>query len=314
MKETRVVATPMEAMVRIPESEFLMGSDHHYPEEAPAHRVSVRAFRIDPYAVTNAQFAQFVEETGHVTFVELPVRAEDYPGALPDMLDAGSVVFRSPSVPVDMRNPYGWWAYVKGACWRHPYGPGSSLEGLWDHPVVHVAYADAAAYAGWAGKQLPSEAEWELAARGGLDGADYAWGDEQTPGGAYLANWWQGGFPHENSVLDGHERTAPVGSYPPNGYGLYDMIGNVWEWTSDWYEAQRPVRGCCAVHDPRGGTLENSIDPRMPNIPIPRRVMKGGSFLCAASYCHRYRPAARMPQPIDTATCHLGFRCVVRDD
>jgi formylglycine-generating enzyme required for sulfatase activity len=202
---------------------------------------------------------------------------------------------------------------VRGANWRHPRGPDSTLEGLADHPVVHVTIEDAEAYARWCGKFLPTEAEWECAARGGLDGAEYTWGNEYMPGGKLLANSWQGPFPYFNTAEDGFQWTAPVGSFPPNNYGLYDMAGNVWEWTTDFYqEHSRIPRPCCTLHNPRGGSAENSFDARLPEIRIPRRVMKGGSFLCAPNYCHRYRPAARMAQSVDTSTCHLGFRCVRR--
>ncbi len=214
---------------------------------------------------------------------------------------------------VDLRDHYNWWVYTAGADWRHPRGPQSSLEGLANHPVVHVAYEDAEAFATWAGKDLPTEAEWEFAARGGLDGAEYAWGDEFTPGGRHLANTWQGEFPWQNLLEDGHEWTAPVGSFPGNGYGLFDMAGNVWEWTTDWYQDHGRIRkACCTLDNPRGGEPAASLDPRTPEIRIPRKVMKGGSYLCAPNYCRRYRPAARMAQAIDTSTCHLGFRCVVR--
>ena len=298
--------------VWIPGGTFLMGSDRHYPEEAPAHKVTVGGFWMDMHAVTNREFQRFVAETGHVTLSEKPARAEDYPGAQPDMLEPSSVVFRKPSTPVDMRNAYNWWTYVKGANWRHPRGPGSSLDGLDDHPVVHVGFDDAEAYAKWAGKELPTEAEWEFAARGGIDGAEYVWGEEYMPGGKPMANTWQGPFPYQNSLADGYEWTAPVGTFPPNGYGLYDMAGNVWEWTTDWYQEHGQItKSCCTLDNPRGGNRDQSIDPR-DQIRIPRRVMKGGSYLCAPNYCLRYRPAARMAQPIDTATCHVGFRCIVR--
>jgi formylglycine-generating enzyme required for sulfatase activity len=290
-----------------------MGSDRHYPEEAPAHRVKIDGFWMDRCTVTNAEFREFVAETGYVTLAERPARAEDYPGAQPELLEPSSVLFQKTAGPVDLRNPYLWWRYVRGANWRHPRGPGSTLQGLWRHPVVHVAFEDAEAYAKWAGKQLPTEAEWEIAARGGLEGAEYTWGDQFRPGNMVMANTWEGEFPWQNLGEDGFEWTAPVGSYPPNGYGLYDMAGNVWEWTTDWYQEHgRIAKPCCTLENPRGGDPERSVDPRMPQVRIPRRVMKGGSYLCAPNYCHRYRPAARMAQPVDTSTCHLGFRCVRR--
>ncbi|CAD5108425.1 formylglycine-generating enzyme family protein [Zestomonas carbonaria] len=294
---------------------FLMGSDNHYPEEAPAHRVTVDGFWIDRTPVTNREFARFVRETGHVTVAEIPPRAQDYPGALSHMLYAGSLVFVAPAQPVDLRDWGQWWHFMKGADWRHPHGPHSSLDGLDDHPVVHVAHADALAYARWAGKELPTEAQWEFAARGGLDGAEYAWGDELSPGGLHLANTWQGTFPHENLESDGFAGTSPVGAFAPNGHGLYDMIGNVWEWTADWYSAQHQAdaaKPCCIPKNPRGGREHDSHDPRQPHIRIPRKVLKGGSHLCAPNYCLRYRPAARHAEPVDTSTSHVGFRCVVR--
>jgi formylglycine-generating enzyme required for sulfatase activity len=292
---------------------FTMGSDHHYPEEAPAHDVSVDSFWIDHHPVTNEEFARFVKDTGYVTFAERAADPLKYPGAKPELLVPSSVVFRKPIHKVDMRNHYNWWFYVPGANWRHPLGPSSSIEKKATHPVVHVAYEDAQAYASWAGKALPTESEWEFAARGGLDAAEFAWGDEFTPGGIHLANTWQGEFPYQNLGSDGFEGTSPIGAFPANGYGLYDMTGNVWEWTVDWYQSHRDIpRPCCTIHNPRGGALENSFDPCLPDVPIPRRVTKGGSYLCAPNYCRRYRPAARMAQPIDTSTCHLGFRCIVR--
>ena len=303
-------------MAKIPGGTFLMGSDRHYPEEAPAHKVSVRPFWIDTRAVTNDDFRRFVAETGYVTLAERPANAEDYPGAKPEMLVPSSVMFRKTEGPVDLANHYNWWTYVAGADWQHPRGPGSSLEGLADHPVVHVAFEDAESYARWAGKELPTEAEWEFAARGGLDGAAYSWGEEFIPGGTFMANTWQGRFPWENLLEDGHEWTAPVGTFPPNGYGLYDMAGNVWEWTTDWYQVHGKLdikSPCCTLDNPRGGEAETSFDPRTPEVRIPRKVMKGGSYLCAPNYCRRYRPAARMPQAVDTSTCHLGFRCVKRE-
>jgi sulfatase modifying factor 1 len=304
---------PTSTMARIPGGEFLMGSNAHYAEEAPAHRVSVGAFWMDAHTVTNKEFRRFVDATGYVTLAEKPANADDYPGAKAEMLAPSSVMFRKASQPVDLRNPYNWWTYVAGADWRHPRGPESSLQGLWDHPVVHAAYEDAEAYAKWAGKELPTEAEWEFAARGGLDGAEYCWGDELTPGGKPHANTWQGEFPWQNELADGFEWTAPVGSFPPNGYGLYDMAGNVWEWTTDWYQEHSKIESpCCTIANPRGGERDHSLDPRTPGVKIPRKVMKGGSYLCAPNYCRRYRPAARMAQGIDTSTCHLGFRCIVR--
>ncbi|MEJ2502189.1 MAG: formylglycine-generating enzyme family protein [Gemmatimonadota bacterium] len=301
-------------MVWIPGGSFVMGSDHHYPEEAPAHRVAVDGFWIDEHTVTNAEFHRFVEATGHVTVAERPVDPADYPGADPALLAPSSVVFNRPPGRVSLRDPFVWWTYIPGADWRHPRGPEKDLDDLdlWDHPVVHVAYEDAEAYAAWAGKSLPTEAEWEFAARGGLDGAEFVWGDDLMPDGTPMANTWQGEFPWQNLEVDGYEWTAPVRSFPANGYGLYEMAGNVWEWTSDWYQGHGEVEhSCCTVDNPRGGCRDSSIDRRAPGA-IPRKVMKGGSYLCAPNYCRRYRPAARMAQPVDTSTCHLGIRCVVR--
>lgn len=302
-----------QGMIHIPGGTFRMGSDEHYEEESPAHNVRVDDFWIDPFAVTNADFRKFIDATGYVTLAERPANPADYPGAKPELLVPSSVMFRRSEQPVDLRNHYNWWTYVAGADWRHPRGPQSSLQGLWKHPVVHVAYEDALAYAQWAGKELPSEAEWEFAARGGLDGAEFAWGNDLMPGGKAMANFWQGEFPWQNLEEDGYEWTAPVGAFPPNGYGLYEMCGNVWEWTSDYYQDHGKIkRACCTLENPRGCDLEASLDARTPEIRIPRRVMKGGSYLCAPNYCKRYRPAARMAQPVDTSTCHVGFRCVVR--
>lgn len=307
------VGAALDGMVRIDGGSFVMGSDHHYPEERPAHKVAVDGFWIDRNAVTNREFARFVEATGHVTLAEKPADPADYPGADPAMLAPASVVFVPPPGRVDLRNHYNWWQYVPGADWRHPRGPDSSLEGLDDHPVVHVAYEDALAYAQWAGKDLPTEAEWEFAAKGGRDGTEFAWGDELVPEGRHMANTWQGEFPWQAEAADGFLWTAPVGSFDPNGYGLYDMIGNVWEWTRDWYQDHGRIQqhACCTLQNPRGGERDASMDPNNP-VQIPRRVMKGGSHLCAPNYCRRYRPAARMAQPVDTSTCHVGFRCVVR--
>jgi formylglycine-generating enzyme len=302
-------------MVWIPGGTFRMGSDVHYPEEAPAHRVTVDGFWVDRTPVTNRQFKEFVRATGHVTTAEIPPDPKDYPGALPYMLKPGSLVFMPPGRPVDLRDWSQWWRFEFGANWRRPNGRGRSNEGLDDHPVVHVAYKDADAYAGWAGKELPTEAEWEYAARGGLAGAEFAWGGELTPGGRHMANTWQGAFPNENLAVDGYTRTSPVGAFPPNGYGLSDMIGNVWEWTIDWFSPRHPAeapKACCIPENPRGGRRADSYDECSPSVRIPRKVVKGGSFLCAPNYCRRYRPAARHAQPIDTGMSHVGFRCVVR--
>jgi formylglycine-generating enzyme required for sulfatase activity len=303
-------------MIHIPGGTFRMGSDKHYPEEAPVHRVTVDAFWIDRTPVTNRDFRKFVDATGYVTFAEIPPDPKDYPGALPHMLKAGSLVFDPPNHRVDTRDWSQWWMFKFGANWKQPHGPGSSIDGLDDHPVVQVAYRDAEAYAKWAGKELPTEAEFEFAARGGLDGAEFAWGDELVPGGKHMANLWQGEFPHQNLSLDGYEHTSPVTAFPPNGYGVYDMIGNVWEWTTDWYsprhEADAP-KACCIPENPRGGPMDASYDPQLPKIRIPRKVLKGGSHLCAPSYCRRYRPAARHAEPVDTSTNHVGFRCIIRE-
>lgn len=304
-----------DGMILISGGTFRMGSDNHYPEEAPVHCVTVDSFWIDKTPVTNRQFKEFVKATGHVTFAENPPKAEDYPGASPNMLYAGSLTFTPPLHAVDLRDWSQWWTFLKGADWRHPYGPKSNINGLENHPVVHVAYSDALAYAKWARKDLPTEAEWEFAARGGLDCKEYAWGDEFTPSGEHLANTWQGSFPFENLCIDGFARTSPVTAFPPNGYGVQDMIGNVWEWTQDWYstkhEADSP-KACCIPQNPLGAREQDSYDPFEPQIRIPRKVLKGGSHLCAPNYCRRYRPAARHAEPVDTSTSHVGFRCVLR--
>ncbi|MFO1085290.1 MAG: formylglycine-generating enzyme family protein [Reyranellaceae bacterium] len=301
-------------MIRIPGGTFRMGSDRHYPEEAPVHGVTVDGFWIDATPVTNAQFRTFVQATGYVTWAEIDPDPKDYPGARPGMLKAGGLVFTPPNSPVDLSDWRQWWRFTFGAMWRRPHGRGSHIGGLDDHPVVQVAYRDAEAYAAWAGKALPTEAEWEIAARGGLDGAEFAWGDELTPGGRHMANTWQGTFPHENLRSDGWARTSPVRTFPPNGYGIFDMIGNVWEWTADWYSPRHEAdaaKACCVPQNPRGGAIEGSHDPH-DRLRIPRRVLKGGSHLCAPNYCRRYRPAARHAEQVDTSTSHVGFRCVVR--
>jgi len=290
---------------------FRMGSEDFYPEEAPVRDAAVGDFWIDETPVTNRQFARFVAETGYQTLAERPPSPELYPGLLPEMLRPGSSVFNPPdrreAVGYGGRSAPEWWGYVFGADWRHPLGPDSSLDDREEHPVVHVVAEDAEAYAAWAGKSLPTEAEWEYAARGGLDGAAYAWGDTFEPEGVSLAKTWRGEFPYDNQHPAGLERTAPVRSYPANGFGLFDMIGNVWEWTADWYGPAQPAASpCCSA-----ARLQASIDPGSP-VPIPRRVLKGGSHLCAPTYCRRYRPAARWPPPNDTSTSHNGFRRIPR--
>lgn len=301
-------------MVRLDGGTFTMGSEKFYAEEGPQRRVRVDPFWIDETPVTNAQFAEFVSATGHISFAEIAPDPKDYPNMPPELAYAGSAVFEMNAGPVDAPYPH-WWHFVIGASWRAPFGPDSNLDALADHPVVHIAHSDALAYAAWAGKTLPSEAEWEFAARGGLDDTDYAWGDELNPDGQYLANYWQGNFPSANDLNDGWLRTSPVRHYPPNGYGLYDMIGNVWEWTEDWYALpktdKKKAGSCCVPANPRGGTRGGSISRADP-ARTPHKVMKGGSHLCAENYCRRYRPAARYSQPIDTTTSHVGFRCILR--
>jgi len=284
-------------MVELPGGTFRMGSERFYPEEAPVREVTVGGFAIDRHPVTVAEFRRFVKDTGHRTDAEKPPASEDYPDADPELLVPGSLVFRPTRGPVPLDDYRNWWNWVPGADWRHPEGPGSTVGGRERHPVTHVTHADATAYARWAGKSLPSEAEWEYAARGGLDGATFTWGDEFAPKGRMMANTWQGEFPWQNLLLDRYERTSPVETFPPNGYGLYDMAGNVWEWTDDWFEAATGAAPCCA---PAGHDR------------FPRRVMKGGSHLCAPNYCLRYRPAARQGEAIESSTGHIGFRCVVR--
>jgi formylglycine-generating enzyme required for sulfatase activity len=294
---------------------FWMGSNEHYPEEAPARRVAVDGFWIDETPVTNRDFQAFVAATGHVTVAQIAPDAKLYPDADPAMLKPGSSLFVRPKHPVPLHDALQWWSFAFGADWRHPWGPASSIDALLDHPVVHVAYADAEAYAKWAGKALPTEAEWEFAARGGHDRQPYAWGNELSPGGRMMANFWQGAFPHENLLQDGYERTSPVRSFPANDFGLYDMIGNVWEWTSDWYAEARKLANagsCCVPRNPRGGTEPESHDHADAGAAFGRKVLKGGSHLCAPNYCQRYRPAARYAQTVDTSTSHIGFRCVVR--
>ena len=302
------------AVVRLPGGTFRMGSDVHYPEEAPAHPVRVDGFGIDRYAVTNTQFAAFTAATGYVTVAERPLDPALHPGAPRENLVPGSMVFTPTPGPVDLRHLSQWWSWVPGASWRRPEGPTSGIDDRGDHPVVHVAHEDAAAYAAWVGAALPTEAQWEYAARGGVEGAAFTWGDEARPGGRLLANIWDGpDFPWRSTGESGWLRTAPVGSFAPNGYGLYDMAGNVWEWTADWWTDRHPAAvpdACCAPANPRADAADTSRDSRKPQSAVPRKVVKGGSFLCADTYCRRYRPAARRPQAVDTGMSHVGFRCV----
>jgi formylglycine-generating enzyme required for sulfatase activity len=288
-------------MIWIPGGAFIMGSNKFYREERPARAEAVDGFWIDPHPVTNAEFRRFVLATGYVTLAERAPDPATYPDADPSLLAPGSLVFTKPDGPVDLRDYRAWWAYVLGANWRRPEGPESNIDDRWDHPVVHVAFADVVAYAAWAGKTIPTEAEWEFAARGGLQDATYAWGEEFSPDGRAMANTWQGRFPWENLAEDGYEGTSPVGAFPANGYGIYDMIGNVWEWTASAYALPRAAaekQSCCQPKENIDGAAN--------------RVVKGGSHLCAPNYCLRYRPSARQSQPLDTSTTHIGFRCVVR--
>jgi formylglycine-generating enzyme required for sulfatase activity len=302
-------------MVWIEGGSFLMGSEEFYAEERPVHEVAVDGFWIDEHQVTVAEWRRFIKATGYVTMAERPLDADDYPDADSALLVPGSLVFHRTRGPVPLDNYMNWWSYVPGADWRHPEGPNSSLDGRDRHPITHVAWEDVSAYAVWAGKALPTEAEWEFAARGGLEGKVFTWGDEFAPRGRMMANTWQGEFPWENQLLDKFERTSPVGTFPPNGYGLYDMAGNVWEWTSDFYSPQHdePQHACCGpATNPRVTSPDMSYETGRPGENIPRRVVKGGSHLCAPNYCLRYRPAARQAQAVETSTGHIGFRCVVR--
>jgi formylglycine-generating enzyme required for sulfatase activity len=291
----------------VPGGQFVMGSDRHYADETPVRRVEVGAFWMDETPVTNAAFQRFVQATGYVTFAEIAPTLEEYPDADPRLLQAGSAVFHKTPGPVMLRDPSQWWAFVFGASWKHPHGPEmGGIEALLDHPVTQVTHQDAAAYAAWAGKRLPTEAEWEFAARGGLEGAEFAWGDEFEPQGEMQANYWRGEFPWQDLKAVEGPRTTPVRRFAPNAYGLWDLIGNVWELTDDWYAPSNaaPASPCCVAKNPRG---PQRSEP--PSLGL-RKVMKGGSHLCAPNYCRRYRPAARYPQALDTSTSHVGFRCV----
>ena len=315
-----------QGMVWVPGGEFSMGcadprgipfgGSDPMADARPIHRVRVGGFWMDATEVTNDEFAAFVDATGYVTVAERPPRAEDFPGAPPENLVAGSIVFTPPEGPVPLRDSTGqahlrWWQYVPGASWRHPAGPDSDLAGRGREPVVHVAFADAEAYARWAGKRLPTEAEWEFAARGGLAGAPYPWGSEFRPDGRWMANTWQGRFPGENTAADGFAGIAPVGSYPANAYGLHDMSGNVWEWCADWYRPDTYAidagpGGGRVVADPHGPS--ESFDPQEPG--QPKRVQRGGSYLCSEQYCSRYIVGTRGKGEVSSATNHIGFRCV----
>jgi formylglycine-generating enzyme len=308
-----------KGMVWVEGGEFFMGSEAFYPEERPVHPVAVDGFFMAEHPVTVAQFRRFVKATGHVTWAEKAPNAADYPEVAVEQLVPGSGVFTGAPGPVDLSDPTQWWTWTHGADWRHPEGPASSLNGRDRHPVTHVAYADAMAYAAWAGQDLPTEAEWEYAARGGLDRKTFCWGDDFDPKGRLMANTWQGEFPWQNLRLDGYERTSPVKAFPANGYGLFDMAGNVWEWTHDFFapghdspEHDSPEHPCCTPLNPRVTTADKSYETGISAPSIPRRVIKGGSHLCAPNYCLRYRPAARQAQAIDSTTSHTGFRCIVR--
>lgn len=289
-----------EGMARIVGGRFTMGSDDHYPEERPAHRASVASFDIDVVPVTNAAFARFVADTGYRTLAERAPDPGDYPDADGALLKAGSSVFVGTAGPVSLDDPLQWWRYRPGAYWSAPEGPGSDITDRMDHPVVHVAFEDARAFAVWSGKRLPTETEWEFAARGGLDRAPYAWGTELAPGGVRMANYWQGAFPWRPKSASG--RTSPVGQFPANRYGLHDMIGNVWEWTSDDFGPHADGSRPCCTPAVRAAGARRPAD-------FAAKVLKGGSHLCAQEYCQRYRPSARHPQTVDTSTTHIGFRC-----
>ncbi|HSA79662.1 MAG TPA: formylglycine-generating enzyme family protein [Geminicoccaceae bacterium] len=296
---------PIAGMIWIEGGTFTMGADDQHPEERAAHEVTLAGFWIDRHEVTNAEFARFVAATGYRTLAERGLDPKDYPGIPAELLKPGSMVFFVPERIANMVDVTQWWRYVPGADWRHPGGPGSSIEGRDGHPVVHVAYEDALAYARWAGRRLPTEAEWEYAARGGLDGVAYSWGDSYDPVQGWKANSWQGSFPKQDEVLDGHHGTAPVGCFEPNGYGLLDMAGNVWEWTADWYV---PGFAAAPVTDPDGPSMIQAAATAPDR--LPRRVIKGGSWLCAPNFCARYRPAARQPMDADLGSSHIGFRTV----
>ncbi len=303
------LAAPPEGMTWIPAGTFAMGSDlEEFPDAQPVHDVYVDGFWMDETEVTNAEYAKFVDATGYVTVAERPLDPADFPGASPELLVPGAVVFAPPASAVPLDSNLRWWSYVPGASWKHPTGPDSNLDGLENFPVINVAYEDAEAYAEWVGKRLPTEAEWERAARGGLDQKPFVWGEELTPDGNFLANTFQGHFPEENTAADGFAAAAPVRSFPPNAYGLYDVAGNVWEWVADWYRPDTYAKNAAAGEltvNPIGPA--DSFDPAEPG--VPKRLHKGGSFLCTDQYCSRYMPGGRGKGDIMTGTNHLGFRC-----
>jgi formylglycine-generating enzyme len=308
-------APSKKGMVWVPGGTFSMGSENFYAEESPVHRATVSGFWMDEHPVTVAEFRRFVKATGYQTVAERPLDPAQYPEAEPRLLRPGALVFKSTRGPVNLNDYRNWWIYQPDASWLHPEGPGSNTGGRERHPVVHMAFEDVEAYARWGGKEIPSEAEWEFAARGGLDGATYGWGDEFAPGGKLMANTWQGEFPWQNLKLDRYEGTSPAGAFPPNGYGLFDMTGNVWEWTCDYFTPRHPddaMDSCCVPLNPRVESPQQSYNLGQPGEHIPRHVVKGGSHLCAPNYCLRYRPAARQAQAIETSMAHLGFRCIVR--
>ncbi len=312
---TRRTAQGYRGMVRIEGGTFLMGSAEFYPEERPVHAASVGGFWMDRHLVTVAEYRRFVNATGYVTVAERTPDPADYPDVAAEALVPGALVFRMPPQPVGLEDWREWWSFVPGADWRHPLGPQSTVEGREMHPVTQIAYEDAATYAAWAGKSLPTEAEWEYAARGGLEGAVFAWGDDFMPREQRMANTWHGEFPwHYSPDVGGHHQpgTTPVCMYPPNGHGLYDMTGNVWEWTADYFTEDHSG-ALPGLPYPSNSTSYDGLPPEEALERYPRRVTKGGSHLCAPNYSLRYRPAARQGQTEDTDTCHLGFRCVVRD-
>jgi formylglycine-generating enzyme len=307
--QSRLLRSAPAGMVWIPGGTFWMGCEAcEMPDALPVHQVVVDGFWLDVTPVTNEQFAQFVKTTGYVTIAERVPGAKDFPGAPPENLVPGSAVFSPPEHEVPLNNHYQWWSYIKGASWRHPEGLGSNLNGREHYPVVHVAWDDAMAYAQWAGKRLPTEAEFEFAARGGLDRKRYSWGDELTPGGKWVANIWQGRFPVKDMGADGYRSTSPVRAFPANGYGLYDMGGNVWQWCLDWYRPdiyQQRAAVTSPVHNPQ--SPDTSVDPLEPG--VPKRVTRGGSYLCSDRYCSRYLVGSRGKSEPSTGSSNVGFRC-----